>query len=149
MLSLRFTHPICPLLLGERGPGAEVHLSSEEDLIVFAAGFGGQKWGYLRGEQERIACIMPWAGRSLEALSFEQVLREQILSDHCATPAFLERVRAMLHEKEVGSIAGAGAGRWTAYSKEVEGKEVEGGPDAMGTYQRAMSTRKAEVPFIP
>jgi hypothetical protein len=97
VLSFRFTNPIRPMLLGE--PGEEVLTSNQEGLILFAAGFGGQEWGYLRGESEQIMCWMPWAGRAVEALSFEQFLREQTLADHCATPAFRGRIRATLQEK--------------------------------------------------
>jgi hypothetical protein len=99
MQSYRFTHPIRPLLLGEGEANLEAHTPNNEDLIIFAAGFGGQEWGYQRGASEQIMCWMPWAGRAVEANSFEQFLREQTLTDRCATPAFLERVHATLQEK--------------------------------------------------
>jgi len=104
VITARQEQPIAPWVLGEPletvFAGDDVTTIPLDDFIPFSGGFGGQVWGYVRGEPERIDMVLPPFGRSIEARSFEDFLLWQPLYDECEETRFHDALHAALGHVE-------------------------------------------------
>lgn len=92
IINVRQQRPIAPWHLGEPldrlFAGEDVGTIPLDDFVPFGGGFGGEVWGYVRGEPGRIDEVFPPFGRSITAHSFEEFLLWLPLYDQCGDPAF-------------------------------------------------------------
>jgi hypothetical protein len=104
VINIRQRQPISPRVLGD--PADNVFAGDDllgivtDDFVPFGGGFGGEVWGYVRGEPNRIDCILPPLFRHREAENFVEFLLWQELYDGCGSPRFHQRLRAALTSDE-------------------------------------------------
>ena len=100
IINVRQQRPIAPRHLGEPldriCAGKDVSTIPLDDFVPFGGGFGGQKWGYVRGEPGRIDEVDPPFGRGSTAHSFAEFLLWKPLYDQCDAPAFRRALSTFL-----------------------------------------------------
>lgn len=105
-LTIRQLRPIPPMVLGAslRAEYGDVvadmyHL---DDLIPFAAGYGGEEWSYVRGDPDQIKVFLSYGATDGScdpgASDFAEFISELTLDPPCTTAEFVNWTRAAIQD---------------------------------------------------